>query len=66
MESQNISLNHKNPSRALDQMADVVGAKRLLIMWVPKSAKRAWMTFPWGFCIGRLWIQVSPKASRKL
>jgi len=46
--------------RVLDHMTDVEGAKRLLIMWVPKSAGKAWMRFPCGFRAGRLWVQFSP------
>lgn len=52
----------KPKHRVLDSMTDVEGARRLLIMWVPKSAGKAWMRFPWGFRAGRLWVQFSPNA----
>ena len=47
-------------TRVLDNMTDVEGARRLLIMWVPKRNGWRWMRFPWGFLAGRLWVQFSP------
>ena len=55
-----MSIETTKRHRVLDHMTDVDGAKRLLIMWVPKSAGKAWMTSPWGFRAGRLWVQFSP------
>ena len=46
--------------RAIDKMTDVKDAKRLLILWVPDSFSR-WKRVGWGFCMGRLWVQWTPK-----
>jgi hypothetical protein len=51
--------------RVLDRMTDVDGARRLLIMWVPRSAGRRWFRFPWGFRAGRLWVQFSPEPKER-
>lgn len=50
--------------RMLDHMTDVEGARRLLIMWVPKWAGKAWVRSSWGFRAGRLWVQFSPSVER--
>lgn len=46
-------------SRDIDRMIDVHGAKRLLLLWVPKTLRR-WKMLPRGICLGRLWVQVTP------
>ena len=44
-------------------MTDVVGANRLLLLWVPKKFSR-WKSVSWGFCLGRLWVQWTPPYER--
>ena len=46
-------------SRPLSHMTDVPGARRMLLMWVPKWASR-WKVHSWGFTLGRLWVQLTP------
>jgi hypothetical protein len=46
-------------SRPLDQMTDVQGARRILVLWVPRKFSR-WKRFGWGACMGRLWVQFTP------
>jgi hypothetical protein len=46
-------------SRSLRNMTDVEGARRLLLFWVPKWASR-WKVTPWGFTMGRFWVQWTP------
>lgn len=45
--------------RPLDEMTDFEGARRLLLLWVPRAFSR-WKVFPWGLRLGRLVIQWTP------
>ena len=52
-------------SRPLDNMLDVKNAKRLLVLWVPRAMSR-WKRGGWGMCLGRLWLQWTPKFDNTL
>lgn len=47
----------------LKHMTDCYGARRLLLLWVPRWASR-WRRVSWGLCLGRVWVQWTPKTGK--